>query len=96
MHTLLPCPDDAEVQLAHAVRELARTVEDLRLATSQAYTLAEQTDWKARAAVEFHVKATHWADDLARLIAAVEDARWCAARSRDRAVEAAALRNGCA
>lgn len=95
MHSTLPCQSDAELRLAHAARELARISDRLHDAAATARSLSAQTDWKARAATEFHQRSERWAEDIARLATLAETARWSASRARDRAAAVAAAQAGC-
>jgi hypothetical protein len=66
-------------------RELGYLSERIVDAAATARGLAAATDWRARAAEAFHVRAEGWAGEVSSLVCTVETARLEAVRARDAA-----------
>ncbi|MET0812759.1 MAG: hypothetical protein ABWY03_06870 [Microbacterium sp.] len=77
------CASVATPELDVVVRELARMSGQLLEAARLARSLAESTDWRARAAVAFHEKAARWAGEVSSLECLAETTRISAAQARE-------------
>lgn len=84
--TDLLVPSSTASRLEIVARELGDLSARLEEAAAIARSLADATEWRARAAETFHALATHWAGDVSGMVCLAETARLATVRARDAAI----------